>query len=242
MPPKKLATPPTRIAVWAADMVPELTMPPPALAEPNCVTLVTLMPMSRVAAIVPALVMPPKKLATPPTKIAVWSGRDRARIGDAAEKARDILDGDCCDGRDRTGIGDAAAGARRTELGTIGDPDAAVVGRGDRAGIADAAEKAGDMIDKDPCLNSRRDRAGIEDAAARARRAELRNIGDPDAAKERPGDRAGIADAAEKARDIIDKDCGAGRRDHAGIEDAAAGARRAELGNIGDFDADVADR
>ena len=47
MPPKKLATPPTTIAVWAAEIVPELKMPPPALAEPNCVTLVTLMPCVR---------------------------------------------------------------------------------------------------------------------------------------------------------------------------------------------------
>jgi len=46
-------------------------MPPPALAEPNCVTLVTLMPPKSDPAIVPELLMPPKKLATLSTRIAV---------------------------------------------------------------------------------------------------------------------------------------------------------------------------
>ena len=64
---KARRSPPTTIAVWAAEIVPELKMPPPALAEPNCVTLVTLMPLFA-AEIVPELLMPPKKLATPPTR------------------------------------------------------------------------------------------------------------------------------------------------------------------------------
>ena len=94
----------------AADIVPELMMPPPALAEPNCVTLVTLMPMSRVAAIVPEFLMPPKKLAMPPTKMPLWLGRDRAGIGDAAEeRLATFSTAIAVTPRDRTGIGDAAA-------------------------------------------------------------------------------------------------------------------------------------
>ena len=41
----------------AATMVPLLTMPPPALAVPNCATVVKMMPLP--TDIVPELVMPP---------------------------------------------------------------------------------------------------------------------------------------------------------------------------------------
>ncbi|MGB7035300.1 MAG: hypothetical protein WBD71_07215 [Xanthobacteraceae bacterium] len=48
----------------AAEIVPELLMPPPALLLPNRATLETLMPEPTDAEIVPLLPMPPKKLPT----------------------------------------------------------------------------------------------------------------------------------------------------------------------------------
>ena len=63
MPPRKFVISETTMPVLVAAMVPELTMPPPALAEPNCATLLREMPAGP-AVIVPPFEMPPASVVT----------------------------------------------------------------------------------------------------------------------------------------------------------------------------------
>ena len=63
IPPEKVVAP-TRMSVLKAEIVPLLTIPPPALALPKTVTLVTAIPLFA-PEMTPVLVMPPPETSEP---------------------------------------------------------------------------------------------------------------------------------------------------------------------------------
>ena len=140
----------TKMPLNAAEIVPLLLMPPPALVSPKTPTLVTKIPLSPpacTAEITPLLVMPPAlPVPNAATLLTFYATperrRDFAAVADAASEGAGIHENAAVTGRDGAGVRYPAGRAARPKKGVIGNINAAMAGN-DPAGTAidDAAKK-----------------------------------------------------------------------------------------------------